>query len=68
MIARECAGMLRTPFTELFDIEVPVLQAAIWPATSPELVAAVTNAGAIGTIAGVFGSADDVRGQIERVT
>lgn len=59
--------MLRTPFTELFDIEVPVLQAAIWPATSPELVAAVTNAGAVGSIAAVFGSADHLRGQIERV-
>jgi NAD(P)H-dependent flavin oxidoreductase YrpB (nitropropane dioxygenase family) len=32
--------MLRTPFSELFEIEAPILQAAIWPATSPELVAA----------------------------
>ncbi len=42
-------GTMRTTFTDLFDIEVPVLQAAIWPATSAQLGAAVTNAGAIGS-------------------
>ena len=35
--------MLRTRFCELFDIEVPLLQAAIWPATAPETVAAVSE-------------------------
>jgi enoyl-[acyl-carrier protein] reductase II len=59
--------VVRTPFCELFEIEAPVLQAAIWPATSPELVAAVSNAGAIGTVAGIFGTADSLREQIERV-
>jgi len=59
--------VLRTPFCELLDIEAPILQAAIWPATSPELVAAVSGAGAIGTITGIFGTADGLRGQIERV-
>jgi len=59
--------VLRTPFCELLDIEAPILQAAIWPATSPELVAAVSGAGAIGTIAGIFGTADGLRAQIERV-
>jgi enoyl-[acyl-carrier protein] reductase II len=60
-------NMLRTRFCELFGIEVPVLQAAIWPATSPELVAAVSGAGALGSIGAVFGSAEDVRGRIARV-
>ncbi len=59
--------MLRTRFCELFGIDVPILQAAIWPATSPELVAAVSEAGAIGTVAGIFSSADDLRAQIGRV-
>jgi nitronate monooxygenase/enoyl-[acyl-carrier protein] reductase II len=59
--------VLRTPFCELFDIDAPILQAAVWPATSPELVAAVSNAGAIGTIAGIFGTRDSLTGQIERV-
>jgi enoyl-[acyl-carrier protein] reductase II len=59
--------MLRTRFCELFDIEVPVLQAAIWPATSPELVAAVSEAGGLGSLGAVFGSADHVRRQIDSV-
>ena len=59
--------MLRTRFCELFDIEVPILQAAIWPATTPELVAAVSEAGALGSIGAVFGSADQLSGQIRRV-
>lgn len=59
--------MLHTRFCELFDIEVPLLQAAIWPATAPELVAAVSDAGALGSLGAVFGSADRVRQQMERV-
>lgn len=59
--------MLRTPFCELFNADVPILQAAIWPATTPELVAAVCEAGAVGTIAGVFSSADELSGSVRRV-
>ena len=59
--------MLSTPFCELLGIEVPLLQAAIWPATSPELVAAVGEAGAIGSIGSVFTPADRLVEQIARV-
>lgn len=59
--------MLRTPFCDLFEVDVPIIQAAIWPATSPELIAAVCEAGALGSLGAVFGSADDVGAQIERV-
>jgi enoyl-[acyl-carrier protein] reductase II len=59
--------VLRTQFCELLDIDAPILQAAIWPATSPELVAAVSEAGGIGTIAGIFSSGDGLAEQIERV-
>jgi enoyl-[acyl-carrier protein] reductase II len=59
--------MLRTRFCELFGIDAPVLQAAIWPATAPELVAAVSEAGGLGSIGAVFASSDRVRRQIERV-
>jgi enoyl-[acyl-carrier protein] reductase II len=59
--------MLRTPFTDLLGIEAPVLQAAVWPAATPELVAAVCQAGGLGSIAAVWGTADDVRGQMRRV-
>ena len=59
--------MLRTSFCELMGIEIPLLQAAIWPATSPELVAAISDAGAIGSIGAVFTPADRLLEQIGRV-
>jgi enoyl-[acyl-carrier protein] reductase II len=61
------SSLLRTPFVERFGIDVPVLQAAIWPATTPELVAAVCGAGGLGSIGAVFEPADEVRRQIRRV-
>ena len=59
--------MLRTQFCELFGIEAPIVQAPIWPALTPELVAAVCGAGGLGSIGAVFGSAEHVRGEIDRV-
>jgi enoyl-[acyl-carrier protein] reductase II len=59
--------VIRTRFCELFGIEVPVLQAPIWPAASPELVAAVGDAGAIGSLGAVFGTRETVTAEIERV-
>jgi NAD(P)H-dependent flavin oxidoreductase YrpB (nitropropane dioxygenase family) len=59
--------VLPTPFCELFEIDAPILQAAIWPATSPELVAAVSEAGALGTIAGIFGTRESLVEQMARV-
>lgn len=59
--------MLRTRFCDLFGIEAPVLQAAIWPATAPELVAAVSEAGGLGSIGAIFASAHQVSAQIRQV-
>jgi enoyl-[acyl-carrier protein] reductase II len=59
--------MLRTPVCEYLGIEVPIMQAAIWPATSPELVAAVSRAGGLGSIGSVFESAESVEKQVARV-
>jgi enoyl-[acyl-carrier protein] reductase II len=59
--------MLQTALCDLLCIEVPVIQAAIWPATSPRLVAAVGEAGAIGSLGTVFESAERVRSEIEAV-
>jgi enoyl-[acyl-carrier protein] reductase II len=59
--------MLRTPVCDLLDIKVPIMQAAIWPATAPELVAAVSEAGGLGSIGSVFESAESVHRQIARV-
>jgi enoyl-[acyl-carrier protein] reductase II len=59
--------MLRTPVCENLGIEVPIMQAAIWPATSPELVAAVSEAGGLGSIGSVFESAESIKKQVARV-
>jgi len=58
--------MLRTRFCELMEVEVPVLQAAIAPYTPPELVAAVSNAGALGTVSTGFQTIEQVRSTIRR--
>jgi nitronate monooxygenase/enoyl-[acyl-carrier protein] reductase II len=59
--------MLRTPICDLFELEAPIVQAPIWPATSPELVAAVCEAGALGSLAAVNESAENLGARIERV-
>lgn len=59
--------MIRTRLCDLLGIEHPIIQAAIWPATSPELVAAVSNAGGMGSIGAILATADDLERQIERV-
>jgi enoyl-[acyl-carrier protein] reductase II len=59
--------MLHTPLCDLLGIELPIVQAAIWPATSPALVAAVSNAGGLGSIGAVFESAASLRQQVARV-
>ena len=59
--------MIRTRLCEVLEIEAPIIQAAIWPATSPELVAAVGEAGAIGSLGAVFGSANGVATEIAAV-
>ena len=56
--------MLRTPVCDLLGMEVPIMQAAIWPATDPKLVAAVCEAGGLGSIGAVFESAESVQRQI----
>jgi enoyl-[acyl-carrier protein] reductase II len=57
-------AVLRTPVCDVLGIEVPIMQAAIWPATAPELVAAVSDAGGLGSIGSVFESAESVQRQI----
>jgi enoyl-[acyl-carrier protein] reductase II len=59
--------VLHTRFCELIGIDAPILQAPIWPATAPGLVAAVLEAGGLGSLGAVFASAQQVREQIEHV-
>ena len=42
--------MLTTPFTELLGARVPLQQAPMGGVTTPELVAAVASAGAVGMV------------------
>eukprot|EP00658_Telonema_sp_P-2_P032652 TRINITY_DN24125_c0_g1_i2.p1 TRINITY_DN24125_c0_g1~~TRINITY_DN24125_c0_g1_i2.p1 ORF type:complete len:372 (+),score=109.87 TRINITY_DN24125_c0_g1_i2:147-1262(+) len=62
---RSNRGMaLKTPLTELLGIEHPVMLAGMNAVAHGELVAAVTNAGGIGTIGGLLLSPKALRQQI----
>lgn len=56
---------LSTPITELFGIKHPVLLAGMAGAAGPELAAAVTNAGGLGSIGGVGFSPESLRKTIK---
>jgi len=58
---------LRTPVCDLLGIAVPILQAGMSTYTTPELVAAVSNAGGLGIIGGLDRSPQDLREEIARV-
>jgi NAD(P)H-dependent flavin oxidoreductase YrpB (nitropropane dioxygenase family) len=58
---------LNTPVCRLLGIERPIVQAGMARCTTPELVAAVSNAGGLGIIAGRGLSADQLRREIRRV-
>lgn len=57
---------LRTPLCERLGIEVPVVQAPIGPASTPELAAAVSGAGGLGMLGVTWMSADDARRLVRR--
>lgn len=59
--------MIRTPICDLFDIKVPIVQAGMGPFTSAELVAAVTNAGGLGSLGCFNRPLDDLRRQLARI-
>ncbi|MFB6072939.1 MAG: NAD(P)H-dependent flavin oxidoreductase [Halobacterium sp.] len=52
---------LSTALTDTLGIDVPVVQAPIGSATTPELAAAVADAGGLGTLAVTWRSPDDAR-------
>jgi nitronate monooxygenase/enoyl-[acyl-carrier protein] reductase II len=59
--------MVHTPVCDLLGIEHPIMQAAIWPATSPELVAAVSNAGGLGSLGALFETVPRLEQQLTRI-
>lgn len=60
-------NMLKTPLTELFGIEHPIILAGMNVAAGPRLAAAVTNAGGLGVIGGVKNTPAMLRKQIKRL-
>ena len=58
---------LRTPLCDLLGIEYPVLQAGMAGAVGPELVAAVSNAGALGILPGLNVPPERLREQIRTI-
>src|SRR4051794_38172915 len=58
---------LKTPATRVLGIRHPVAQAGMGGATSPDLVAAVSNAGGLGILGALGAGADDVRAAIRRI-
>lgn len=60
--------MLKTRMTELFGIERPVMQGGMHNLGTPELAAAVSNAGGLGTInVTIYPTPDELRAAIRRV-
>jgi nitronate monooxygenase len=59
--------VLATPLSEALGTEYPLVQAPIGSASNPELAAAVSNAGALGTLAVTWRSLDATRRAIERI-
>jgi NAD(P)H-dependent flavin oxidoreductase YrpB (nitropropane dioxygenase family) len=55
---------IRTPITDLFKIQHPILLAGMNVAAGPKLAAAVSNAGGMGVIGGVGYTPDMLREQI----
>ena len=59
--------MLRTPLCDLLDIDHPIIQAGMGIVPSAALVAAVSNAGALGTFSTFMRPIDDTRRQLAMI-
>ncbi len=57
---------LRTPICDLLGIEVPIVLAGMGGASTPELAAAVSNAGGLGVLGAAACGPDELREWIER--
>jgi len=60
-------GNLQTPVCDLLGIQLPIFQAGMSTYTTPDLVAAVSNAGGLGIIGGLFRDADELHEEILKV-
>src|SRR5258708_17155437 len=60
-------SMLHTPVCGLLGIDVPIFQAGMSRYTTPQLVAAVSNAGGLRIVGGLGRSPDELRSEIRQV-
>jgi nitronate monooxygenase len=60
-------SLLDTPLCELFGVRFPIVQAPMANNAPPALAAAVSSAGALGSVAGATLSADELRAEIRVV-
>jgi NAD(P)H-dependent flavin oxidoreductase YrpB (nitropropane dioxygenase family) len=58
---------LHTPVCDFLGIDVPIVQAGMSTYTTPQLVAAVSNAGGLGIIGGLGRTPDELRSEIRQV-
>jgi nitronate monooxygenase len=58
---------LRTPLCDLFGIEYPIVQAPMAGTSTPELAAAVSEAGALGSLGHAYTAADVMRSEAATV-
>ena len=56
----------RTLLTRLCKIQYPIIQAPMSPLTAPELVANVSNAGGLGTIAAARMTSQQLKHEIDQ--
>ena len=59
--------MLRTPVCELLGIEAPIIGAPFGPWDQVELAAAISNAGALGSVGTALRSVEELQAQWERL-
>jgi len=59
--------VLRTPFCELVGIDAPIIGAPFGPWDQVELAAAISDAGALGSVGTALRSVGELQGQWERL-
>jgi NAD(P)H-dependent flavin oxidoreductase YrpB (nitropropane dioxygenase family) len=59
--------MFQTVLTQTLGIKYPIIQAGMGGVATAELVAAVSNAGGLGTLGAAMFSPDQLRDQIRKV-
>ncbi|CAF0927509.1 unnamed protein product [Didymodactylos carnosus] len=64
---KESKLLPKTLFTKLLNIQYPIIQAPMSPLTTPELVANVSNAGGLGSIAAARMNRQQLKAEIDKV-